>query len=750
MGKLLRCAVLALAATLAFGGMWLAAAPAAAGEDQPAVNPLSRFVPADALLFIAYDGNNAAFSKTALNDILNEPEVKATFEGPLAALRKLLAEGAQKEGAPGPDAIEPLLRTKIGLALSGIAPPPAEGVPPQPEVLLLVEVGADDSPAAKAVPLLIDRALTKAGLPPDVFRRAKIAGTDARAADLGLVTVSYATVRGTFVLGTGGALAKALDANTTKLGASKVGGAKEGLSKLGASKEFQRVSSLTGGNEILLVHYAHGAVVQQFGMFLPRPVSRILVNPDLGLAGVRSLSFALTPDGKGLRTSFFIRAPGEKKGILSFIAGRPLAPAVIKLAPANTDFFAAQSLDAAALWDFIVNGVLHPTDRRSFLDAMTDAKQQVGFDLRDDLLASVGDEFAAFGPGHFAIKLRNPARFRQCVTTALEKLTAAIAEEPDFRDSRLVLRTMDYKGRTIEYADSTCRFPLVIQPCYTMVGDYAVFAFSPASLKSYITSMAAGKTLADNADFVAVRAKLGPDASAVCYADSSSFLSDLYGVLPWAFGFAKMAPDEAQALVPDPARLPAQEDIAKHLFGSVAVVRSLDDGVLWECHSPVGLPTPPALRQGGGVATMAILGGMLLPALGRARDEARKVKSASNLRGIAQFSHLWRVKKGEDKFYPPSLKALLDDGMIDNARAFLNPASNTQLAEGKFVSDYESIFDRAGFKVADEAVPVTLPLAWDRENVHGDGRNVVFFDSHVEFVNEKSFQKLLKTVDDWI
>jgi len=52
------------------------------------------------------------------------------------------------------------------------------------------------------------------------------------------------------------------------------------------------------------------------------------------------------------------------------------------------------------------------------------------------------------------------------------------------------------------------------------------------------------------------------------------------------------------------------------------------------------------------IAIIAILAGMLLPALGKARDEARKVRCQSNLRGIAQGMALYLQKYGDQAFYP--------------------------------------------------------------------------------------------------
>ena len=72
-------------------------------------------------------------------------------------------------------------------------------------------------------------------------------------------------------------------------------------------------------------------------------------------------------------------------------------------------------------------------------------------------------------------------------------------------------------------------------------------------------------------------------------------------------------------------------------------------------------------------------------------------------------------------------------------------------AAGRFVSDYDCVLDRVGGKVKAADVPAdTLPLAWDRREAHPGGRNVVFFDAHVEFVDADRFDELMDTVDAWV
>ncbi len=151
-----------------------------------------------------------------------------------------------------------------------------------------------------------------------------------------------------------------------------------------------------------------------------------------------------------------------------------------------------------------------------------------------------------------------------------------------------------------------------------------------------------------------------------------------------------------------------------------------------------------AAGPGDALAGLGGYGDVLL----EARREAMKVKSRSNLQQIAKAAILWQAKHGDNTFYPPSLKDLLDKKLITDPKVFLHPGGDTKLEEGKFVSDYESAFDRAGFKLTEQMMPPSLMLAWEKTSVYGDGRNAVFFDSHVEFLTEKQFAEHLKKLDD--
>jgi len=104
-----------------------------------------------------------------------------------------------------------------------------------------------------------------------------------------------------------------------------------------------------------------------------------------------------------------------------------------------------------------------------------------------------------------------------------------------------------------------------------------------------------------------------------------------------------------------------------------------------------------------------------------------KAASAAKLRQIANAAELWRFDIGDGTRYPSSLERLAEGGLLPEPEAFLHPSRTAPPAEEGFVSDYESLFDVAGFGLeVPEEFPSELMLVWEKKGFQADGRNVVF------------------------
>jgi len=177
------------------------------------------------------------------------------------------------------------------------------------------------------------------------------------------------------------------------------------------------------------------------------------------------------------------------------------------------------------------------------------------------------------------------------------------------------------------------------------------------------------------------------------------------------------------------------------------------------------------------IAIIAILAGMLLPALARAREEARRIRCRNNLNQLAKGFATYLNEYGDNRFYPCPLGRTTTDGEYNGAEwlsslywtgvvpdpgVFICPSSPDTNKNGEDMGTfdvastfgsqtisyagmhYESLTKsdtQASYKSAiRDDFPPNMPMGSDDTQGsinHGEATNggmaVLFFDSHVEF-----------------
>lgn len=163
-------------------------------------------------------------------------------------------------------------------------------------------------------------------------------------------------------------------------------------------------------------------------------------------------------------------------------------------------------------------------------------------------------------------------------------------------------------------------------------------------------------------------------------------------------------------------------------FWSCGVIANSDEGILFTGNSNFSV-SKLAMLQGAVVPT-SILAGMLLPALGQAREKARSVNCMGNLKQIGLGVILYADEangKLPDDFQQLVEKGYLTDGAIWGCPGAKNPA--------KAAANSDYIYVGAGLKLGDVTNPTNTVIAYDKPGNHGRKMiNVLFLDGHVQSV----------------
>lgn len=701
--------------------------PASAAAAQAGGGPVA---------FLRYNGVSPAMSGTALHRIWREPEVQEFLELPLRSLEGYLAAKAEEVGINLWE-LRPLLEAEILACLQGID---RLGFP-SPRLLISVRTGDAASPQRQAVDALL--ALLKGHLAPELFSVENTGEVVVTSVQLGGTPVQYAFVKERFWVGLGrGVLQAAL------------GDDRAGQPEFPLDQETFGPGAAEG--DVLTVYYNHPALLRAVAGLIPPPAQQAMSR--LGLDSLQWVAMRVRPQDRAYRTTLAVSLqPGVPHGIFDLLQAGPdvLRQEVLSRVPATSHFFAASSLDAAAFYDRILAlaQALEEEELEDFSRSVAEAEAQVGFRIRDELLTSLGREAVVFSladSGFFTpavlllVEVSDAGRFNRCMDSLVRFADAQMKSKPGEDGRAAGMRIMESA-----YHETAIRVlvfenaPVPLSPAYAVVGQHLVFSFFPHLIKDYILFLEQkGPDIRSNPDFQSARSQLPAETHSLLYGDFRAAAKGLYWLLPMALAALEGVPENPIRF--DLGKYPAWASIEPHLTGVSGAGWRVGNVQVIDFYSPTVLPV---VMGDMNVATVSILAGIALPALARARGEAQRAVCMNHLRqvGAAYLLHLENQGQG-----PLSLLDLKD--ALGEPSVLICPLDKTPLKpEEGLRSSYDTAFERAAGFALPEGMPAHLPLAWDRTAWHDGGRNVCFFDGHVEHIpDEGRFAALMQELDEEI
>jgi hypothetical protein len=268
-----------------------------------------------------------------------------------------------------------------------------------------------------------------------------------------------------------------------------------------------------------------------------------------------------------------------------------------------------------------------------------------------------------------------------------------------------------------------------------------VVALNPQTVKSVLARMGGdgGPSILDSPRFARAADRVSQRHVSISYADLSAMVEPAYNVaalvLQWASDERDMR-EPLRELGLDMGKLPRKEVIARHLFPAIECC-SVDESGLWtESYSPFG-------ARGSLVNVLTTGSGLVLPAIARARRQARQAASMSNLKQFG-MAHMMYAQDHNKLVPKDQFPVALEPYLGENKQIFYHPSRRDAVPGYPNNIDYEYASDLPE-KLAEIENPSQTPLMWEKRSFARDGSRVVLFaDAHVEKVDRRRFREMMR------
>jgi hypothetical protein len=333
-----------------------------------------------------------------------------------------------------------------------------------------------------------------------------------------------------------------------------------------------------------------------------------LMLAELGLDGLRDVSFHLGFDGKLQRSTIVIGTAGKRRGLLRLIAPPgefslkklpPLPPDATSIAGGKADFAAVY--DEALRAIRIITTVFDPPASAEFDKAVKSFESRVGISLRKDLIDSLGSNFVLYGSpseGAFlfstavAVEVKDEAKLKRALDSLLRSLPTALGID-------VSVKKREYRGGVLNVVQIGERgFPFA--PTFAIHKGWLVVSMFPQPVQGFLYRSAAGPAKWKQPPLLArairetlqPRGKGGkPRLTAVSVANPKYAVKQVLSLAPLIIAFLRSAGAGIQKF--DLSTIPNGQAVTEPLTDSVSVI--VDDGNAVRLEGYSSLPVPAEL-----------------------------------------------------------------------------------------------------------------------------------------------------------
>ncbi len=454
----------------------------------------------------------------------------------------------------------------------------------------------------------------------------------------------------------------------------------------------------------------------------------------LGLDQVRTAAARVGFAGPDVVSHAQVEMPTPPTGLLA--ACKPVDPAWFGAVDARAFLAIAVNLETTSVYDTIMNVLKtaspddgYPNAQKALGTFETEAKLR----LRDGLLASLAGPIVFYslpagaldeaprGGGVVILKLKDAQLFEKTLTAL-----GAFASSRSNESLQISRRTRD-DGRTVNIWAIKAMSMAGVMPTWSVASEHAVIGSTvelcDLGAKLLMSKGGETKSLLDTERYKKVAVNLPANPVLLEYTDSQVQLNQIVMELQQLWPMFVMV--AMQANVKLPVMLPSLTEATRDMGPSFRSTYFGPDGL----HSDYrGSGVEVSYAAAGGAA----LGmGILMPALARTRQLAFRMTSGTNLSGIGKAILIY-ANDHDDKL-PPDLETLVKE-------VELSPQSlESKLKPKDFPGPSYAYI--AGQTVA--MYPGNI-VAYEDPAYCVDGVNVLFLDSHVEFMKPEAFRRELE------